>query len=179
MIRDRRRPSAARSCGLRMLQALLLLLLLGCVPAAGAQSLDCSVSATPVAFGTYDPMQSAALDGAGEIIVDCRRTNSVLVFISLGTGSSGSYAARRMRSGANGLAYNLYLDANASRVFGNGSGGSQWTWCLTGVDLNGCDGSNPSGQGRRATLPFYGRIPPEQDAAAGLYSDTVVVRIDF
>ena len=156
--------------------------LLALASPARAQQLpaDCSVSSTPVAFGVYDPMLAAPLDGAGEIVVDCRRSNTETVYISLGTGGSGSYAARRMaRAGGGSLAYNLYLDANAARVFGDGTGGSQGTWCVTGVDGNGCAGSNPSGQGRRARLPFYGRIPPQQDVAAGLYTDTVTVRIDF
>lgn len=166
-----------RRASLRL--ALFALLALAAPLRAQQLPADCSVTSTPVAFGVYDPMLAAPLDGAGEIVVDCRRSNTETVYISLGTGSSGSYALRRMTGAGGGLGYNLYLDANATRVFGDGTGGSQGAWCVTGVDGNGCAGSNPSGQGRRARLPFFGRIPPQQDVAAGLYTDTVMVRIDF
>jgi len=84
-----------------------------------------------------------------------------------------------MAAGANMLQYNLYLNAARTTVFGDGSGGTQTATCVTGITAFGCVGSNPSGPGRRATLPFYGRIPAGQDAAAGLYSDTVQVTIVF
>ncbi|HEV8694391.1 MAG TPA: spore coat U domain-containing protein [Lysobacter sp.] len=156
---------------------LLLLLLLWLSSVANAQS--CTVSSTSVAFGVYDPIGSSApLDGSGQITVDCF-PNNVIFTAGLSTGGSGSYAVRRMASGANTLPYNLYLNAARTTVFGDGSGGTQTATCITGITAYGCVGSNPGGQGRRATLPFYGRIPAGQDVAAGLYSDTVQVIIVF
>jgi spore coat protein U-like protein len=83
----------------------------------------------------------------------------------LSTGSSGSYAARTLRSGAFELPYNLYLDAARTQVWGDGSAGTF------------TDSPNPGNVTR--TIPVYGRIPPLQDAAAGTYSDTIVVTFVF
>jgi spore coat protein U domain-containing protein, fimbrial subunit CupE1/2/3/6 len=156
---------------------LVLFLLLGLSSMANAQS--CSVNSTSVAFGAYDPIGSSSpLDGSGQIAVDCN-PNNVMFTATLSTGGSGSYTPRRMASGANTLQYNLYLDAARTNIFGDGSGGTQAATCITGITAYGCIGSNPSGQGRRATLPFYGRIPAGQDVEAGLYSDTIQVIVVF
>lgn len=162
------------------LVCLLLLGLLGVAPNAWAQAAqDCTVSATPVAFGVYDPVESTTpLDGVGQITVDCRG-NFVFFQVSLSAGGSGSYAAREMTSGPNTLQYNLYLDAARTIIFGDGSGGSQNNWCVTGFTFNRCVGSNPPGPTRRAVLPFYGRVPAGQDPAVGFYSDVVQVEIVF
>lgn len=172
------RPANTRGFSQRLRCWTLFLLLLS--PLAHAQSFfDCTVGSTGVEFGQYDPIAAAALDGSGQIVIDCR-PNIPLVTVSLSTGGSDSYAARRMQSGANTLQYNLYTNAARTTVFGNGTGGSQTVLCITGViSLNGCIGSNPAGAGRRAILPFYGRIPPDQNVAAGTYSDTLYVQIDF
>lgn len=157
---------------------LTLLCLLCLSSLANAQSADCTVSSTGVAFGVYDPIADTVVDGAGQITVDCRPGN-VAFTVNLRTGGSGSYAARRMNAGSETLEYNLYLNAARTTVFGDGSGGTQTASCITGITVNGCTGSNPPGPARRATLPFYGRIPAGQDAAAGLYGDTVQVDIVF
>jgi spore coat protein U-like protein len=156
---------------------LVLFLLLGLSSMAHAQS--CSVSSTSVAFGVYDPIGSSSpLDGSGQIAVDCV-PNNVMFTAGLSTGGSGTYFSRRLAAGSDTLQYNLYLDAARTNVFGDGSGGTQTATCITGITAYGCIGSNPSGQGRRATLPFYGRIPAGQDVAAGLYSDTIQVIVVF
>jgi spore coat protein U-like protein len=166
-----------RSCALRLA---FLLGTLGVAPWAHAQQVeDCTVSSTPVAFGIYDPLGTTPLDGSGQVTVDCRRTNSVAFVTSLSRGAAGSYAPRAMNSGGNSLQYNLYTNAARTIVFGDGTGGTSTVLCFTGVTLNGCIGSNPSGQGRRAVLPFYGRISAGQDAATGNYLDTVQVTIVF
>ena len=164
-----------RFCACRWLA---LFLLLGLSSMANAQS--CTVSSTSVAFGVYDPIESSSmpLDGSGQITVDCF-PNFTFFTASLSTGVAGSYAARQMASGANRLQYNLYLNAARTTVFGDGSGSTQTATCITGVTAFGCTGSNPGGQGRRARLPFYGRIPAGQDVAAGPYSDTIQVTIIF
>jgi spore coat protein U-like protein len=114
-------------------------------------------------FGTYDPIAGRAVDAAGSISYLCTPQKPA---VWLSTGSSGTYSARTLRSGANVLRYNLYLDAARTIVWGDGSAG-------TSVDV-----ANPAPINLK-TLPVYGRIPPGQDAAAGTYSDTIVVTFAF
>lgn len=121
------------------------------------------LSSAGPAFGVYDPIAGRAVDSAGSISYLCTPQKPS---VWLSTGSSGTYSARTMRSGANVLRYNLYLDAARTVVWGDGSGG-------TSVDV-----ANPAPINLK-TIPVYGRIPPGQDAAAGTYSDTIVVTFAF
>ncbi|HET8732799.1 MAG TPA: spore coat U domain-containing protein, partial [Anaeromyxobacteraceae bacterium] len=115
------------------------------------------------AFGTYDPVAARPLDAAGSISYTCTPRKPA---VWLSTGSSGTYAARTLRSGANVLRYNLYLDAARTVVWGDGSGG-------TSVDV-----PSPAPVNQK-TIPVYGRVAAGQDAAAGTYSDTIVVTFAF
>ncbi len=116
------------------------------------------------AFGTYDPVAGNAVDAAGSITYQCTPQKPA---VWLSTGSSGTYAARTLRSGGNTIQYNLYLDAARTIVWGDGSGGSS-------IDV-----ANPAPGNSTKSIPVYGRIPPRQDAAAGTYSDTIVVTFAF
>ena len=159
----------------KLLFALLVLAALaGFAPRAHAA--NCSVSATPVAFGTYSPVSPTPLDGQGSVIVDCNGNgNQASVSIKLDAGLWGTYASRAMAQGADRLFYNLYTDPGRNTVFANGTTVS----CTTGVTNLPCVGSDPSGNTLRATRPIYGRMPTGQDVASGNYSDTVTVTITF
>ena len=136
------------------------------VPAAGQA---CTVSATGVAFGTYDSITAAPDDGVGSVTLICH-PNVHSAVVELGAGLSGSYAPRRMRNGANTLDYNLYTSVARNIVWGNGSGGTA-TVTLTGGTVN-------SGS-RTFNRTIYGRIPAGQAVAMGTYRDTIVVTIVF
>lgn len=172
------RPDPARRASSRIGIAWLLLAF-GWWAAPSAHAADaCFVSATPVAFGVYDTNAAAATPGAGQVTVDCQGNKEVAVTIALSAGN-GSYPARQLASPFDALQYNLYLDAGYTRVFGDGTGGSESATCITGVTAGGCTGTNPTGAYKRAVLPFYGRIPPLQDVASGNYSDSLQVTITF
>jgi spore coat protein U-like protein len=162
----------------------LLLALLLATPLPG-RAANCTVSVPtgPLAFGSYDPVTTHAslpLDSSGQIRVNCQAPDIQVFVAQLSSGAGGSgYSPRRMQLGAERLDYNVYTNAARTVVFGNGSGGTVTVTCTTGVTGGGCTGSNPAGPTRRATLPFYGRIPAAQDAAIGSYSDILTVRIDF
>ena len=175
------RASSQRSALRWRAPALLAAMALASIPcvARAQQVEDCTVSSTAVAFGVYDPLSVTPLDGTGQISVFCRRTNSVAFVASLSAGGSGSYAARTMQSGTDTLQYNLFTNVARTIVFGDGSGGTATVLCFTGVTANGCIGGNPTGQGRSAVLPFYGRVPAGQNPASGNYLDTVMVTIEF
>jgi spore coat protein U-like protein len=121
-----------------------------------------NVSATAVAFGSYNPMSATPLDAAGSISYAC--TPNTPPLITLSRGSSSTFLPRRL-GGAAGLSYNLYLDAARTVIWGDGTGGTS--------ALNGPT-TRPS-----ATVPVYGRIPPMQDVAAGAYTDLIVVTLNF
>lgn len=132
----------------------------------GARAANCSLAtAGALAFGTYDPFSTAPLDSVGTITYRCSKGQPVR--ISLGAGQSGAFAWRHLRSGAEVLRYNLYLDAARSQVWGDGSATTA-TGPGVVVDTGSADQTY-----------VFGRIPPEQDVAVGVYADTVVVTFDF
>ena len=156
--------------------ALLAVLLLGTQDATAAS--DCSVTASGVAFGAYDPSLATADDSTGSIVVTCIYTgpgggNNVNYTVTLSTGTSGSYAPRKLAAGASQLNYNLYRNAARTQVWGNGSSG---TTVITGSLRVGSGNGNRT---RTATHVVYGRIPELQNADTGNYADSILVTLTF
>ncbi len=141
----------------------LLLLCPRSVDAGGL--LSCTISATAVSFGTYNPLTPTPLDTTGTLTYQC----DFVVFpsITLSMGSSGTYTARTMQSGSNTLSYNLYQDAVHLLVWGDGTGGTLAYTALVSVP------NVP------VPVTVYGRVPAQQNAGAGTYADTVVATIHF
>jgi spore coat protein U-like protein len=139
---------------------------------AAALGLSCNVSATGVAFGNYNPTNGSPTDATGNVHVFCTvllvsvgaQTN-----ISLNKGGSGSFAPRKMSSGANQLNYNLYKEASHVTVWGDGTGG-------TGIFT---DSVLIAVLGTSIDHTIYGRIPAGQYVAAGSYTDTITVTVEF
>ncbi len=145
-------------------QALLCLVLLLAVHSA-AKAERCMVQVlTDVSFGTYDPLGSGNLDANGMLRVRCSPV-AYNVLVKLGTGLGGGYQPRYMQSGSGQLGYNLYLDASRTTVWGDGTSGTDYLFLST--------------LRRWQSIPIYGRSPLGQSAAAGSYSDTVVVTIEW
>ena len=136
---------------------------------AAERSTACTISAPGVAFGAYDPRSAAPNDGAGTIIVSCPPRVTAPV-VQLGTGISGSFAARRMVSGAWTLDYNLYSNSGRTVTWGDGTGGTVTQTLSGGIVL--------AGQ-RRFARTVYGRIAAGQNVGVGSYGDTVFVTIVF
>lgn len=153
--------------------ALAAFALLAC---ADARALDCSVSVTGVAFGAYDPLTTTPTTSTGNVRVRCvhvgggaTRANYT---IGLSTGSSNNYALRTMRSGNSLLNYNLFNSATYAQVWGNGTGGS--------VRVANSLIVNPGNFAQNVVNhPIYGRIPAQQAADAGQYTDTILVTMTF
>jgi spore coat protein U-like protein len=156
--------------------ALLGALMLGAQAATAAS--DCSVSASGVAFGVYDPTLATPDDSTGSVVVTCTYTgpggsDTANYTVTLSTGMSGSYAPRKLAAGALRLNYNLFLDAGRTQVWGNASAG---TTIITGSLKVGPGAGNRT---RTATHVVYGRIPQLQDADVGNYTDTILVTLTF
>jgi len=127
-------------------------------------SFGCTVSATSVNFGQYDPLSSVPDETQGSISYSCDVTK-YRVTIEISSGNNGRFD-REMR-GADALKYNLFLDANCRTVWGDGSHGTQKL-----VDYY-------PNRDHRYTVAVYGRIPARQDVRAGSYSDRLVVTMQW
>jgi spore coat protein U-like protein len=126
----------------------------------------CTVSTTPLAFGRYDPSQPVDHIYSGSISFNCALSQPISILLDHGRGGTG--AMRAMRHGTYLLLYQIYFDPTATRVWGDGTGGSQFY-------------SNTAPPVRTTVVvPFYGRIPAGQKGlVVGQYSDSVVVKIVF
>ena len=116
---------------------------------------SCSVSATPLDFGQYDPFAATPKDGSSSISVTC--TNGTTYGVAITTPTARSMAGP---SGAT-LGYGLYNDAARTTGFGAAA-------------------NSVIGNGAAQPMSVYGRIPVGQTSARpGAYSDTVTVLVAY
>lgn len=132
---------------------------------------NCTISTSPVAFGSYDPISSHAatpLDASGSLSVTCTSGSSAEVTLGQGAnadaGSSDDAPLRRMSDdGTNFLSYALYSDAGLTTVWGNTASSD--------VEL--------TGTGSAQALTVYGQVASGQSVPAASYSDTIVATVTF
>lgn len=131
----------------------------------GATVVDsCSVSATNLAFGSFDPLLGTALDATSTIDVTCSSGDTYDIGLDAGTATGATVTTRKMTSGANTLNYALYSDSGRLTNWGN---------------TVGTDTVSGTGTGAAQTLTVYGRIPAQSTAVIGTYSDTITVTITY
>lgn len=157
-----------------------LLVLIGCVlqglgcGAQAAVTFTCTVAASSLAFGTYNPLSPAGEAAVGSWSVTCNAIGSgsatVSGTLSLSTGSSGRYATRTMKSGTNALQYNIYLTPAYTQIFGDGTAGTY---------APSDSGTVTAGQVYQVTGNMYGFMPASQDVPAGSYLDAIVVTVTY
>jgi spore coat protein U-like protein len=128
---------------------------------------DCSVSVQGgLGFGAYDVFSTTPLDTTGTVAYRCENKDHG-IRITLGRGSSPTFRPRMLVNGSDGLAYNLFLDAGRTLIWGDQAEGTQ-AYTI----------HNPPNN-QWIELTIYGRIPAGQDVGAGAYSDTITIAIDF
>ena len=135
-----------------------------------ASALDfCRVNTLTVNFGQYDSGSPAPLDAVGTMRVVCLNLfNPGGGWVAqIGGGNSGDPAARWMSSGADRLGYNLYVDLPRTRIWGDGSGGTEVV------------SRTVQGIVDRATVAIYGRVPGSQVPPPGSYGDALLVTVIF
>lgn len=147
-----------------LLAAALLAAPLACAPAAA-----CTISATGVAFGAYDPLSTTHDDSTGTVNLGCPPAVSAPI-VALSAGGAGTFSPRRMAGGAFNLDYNLYSDSGRTTIWGDGTGGTST------VTLSG--GTVSAGT-RNFSRTIYGRIPRLQNVGAGAYGDTITLTVTF
>lgn len=156
---------------LSSLTAALLAAVLSLTSMPAAALLDCTVSATEVDFGVYDPTNSSSTDATGNVHVFCLGLLDILVQtnISLSIGGGSSYTLREMSSGADRISYNLYKEASHTTIWGDGTGGTGTFIDIILVVLLGVFIDHP----------INGSIPAGQYVAAGSYTDTITVTVEY
>src|SRR5438270_508405 len=89
-----------------------------------AHAANCTISATGVAFGIYQPIAATTADSTGTISVTCNGSVTYIIALNSGLHAGGSFSNRRMKGGSSFLGYQLYQDAARTAVWGDGTGGS-------------------------------------------------------
>jgi spore coat protein U-like protein len=148
-----------------------VLLMLGSVLSAAAQAqpqlLACNIStAPPMAFGSYNPLKFLDVDAQTSLSVRCTGLGARFLRISLGPGLTGDVGNRALQRNGVKLYYGLYVNTGRTTAWGDGTAG---TFVVQRLVFAGSE----------FTLPIYGRIPQRQNIPIGLYSDSVIVRLDF
>ncbi|CAN5390197.1 N/A [soil metagenome] len=148
---------------------LSLYLILFALPEQSFAGGSCGFTAiSPVAFGSYKQSTGPDTTSIGSITVTCTNkfAASSQFTLSLSRGSSGSYNQRTLKNGSRTLNYNLYIKASMSKsqIWGDGSGSTEVVK------------KNASGV---QTATVYGEIDSGQSVAAGGYSDTIIITLDF
>jgi spore coat protein U-like protein len=141
-------------------------------------AMNCTVTASGVAFGAYDPVLTSPDDSTGTITVRCVYTgpggaDDTNYSVTLSAGGGLGFAPRKLSAGASTLDYNLYRDAGRTQIWGNGAGG---TTIITGNIKVGPGAGNNT---RTAVHTVYGRIPAQQDPDSGNYADSILVTLTF
>ena len=127
---------------------------------------SCTVDATPLAFGNYNGISGAVLDGVSTISPICTVGTSYVISLDCGMGS-GAWVTSRKLSGPGGatLSYGIFTDVTHMTAWGDG----------TGVSVVRAD----TGTGTARPLNVYGSIPAGQSVAVGSYSDTITVTVTY
>jgi spore coat protein U-like protein len=131
---------------------------------------NCTITTTPLNFGGYDPVEANSatpLDGTGAVNIACTKGSVTPISLDLGLNASGT--TRRMTDGSGAyLQYELYSDSGRTTVWGDGGPGHGAKYTPAAA---------PSKAQRSFTV--YGRVPADQDVAAGSYGDTVQATVEF
>src|SRR3954469_15436397 len=129
------------------------------LPARAAPSCH-GISVTPLSFGSYDVYGAGALDSAGTISYSCPPPSLPTVTIDLGLSFGNGHRRMALGIGSEFLEYDVYVDAARTAVWPS----------TTPISVP---------QGNNSTVPFYGRVFPQQDVSVGTYTDTLVVTFNF
>ena len=135
-------------------------------------AMSCAITTGEMAFGTYDPTSTTALDATATITSTCTSGGATIMTMGKGSNylptSTDAIPLRRMSDGAAGdfpqmLDYHLYSDSAGGTVWGNTA--------ETGKAIT-ADGSAQN-------FTAYGRIPAEQTVGAGTFTDSVAVTLTY
>ena len=133
---------------------------------------SCTINAATLDFGPNPgtTLVAANIDAQSTVSVTC--TSGSPYSIGMDNGANASGTQRRMKTGANFLNYNLYVDAGRSNA---------WTTASTNIactTANSC--ALGTGSGSAQSVSIYGRVPSIGTAPPpGTYTDTVLMTITY
>ena len=141
-------------------------------------STTCTITATPLAFGDYDPIgvnATADKTGTGSVTVACAKgAATVTIGMNYGTHVSGTTQRQMVGPTATDLlSYNLFQPSTTT-AGAPCPGTIAWTTTAPGLLVL------PAAPSKAArTFNVCGTIPMGQDATAGAYTDTVIATLNF
>jgi spore coat protein U-like protein len=150
-----------------MVRSSIACALLVCAWASSASAAQCTITTTPVNFGSYNVFATAPLDSTGRITLNCNG-GAKNVWVGITSGGAPSVGTRRMVKGGEQFLYNLYRDAARTALWSDGTGG--------GGSVH-IEPDPPNHKDMPITV--FGRIPASQDVSAGTYADTVTVIVNY
>jgi spore coat protein U domain-containing protein, fimbrial subunit CupE1/2/3/6 len=127
---------------------------------------NCTITADPIGFGTYDALSGTQVDQVGAVKIRC--TKGTPASITLGNGQSAQSGQRRMAGGspAGFLNYELYSDTGRATRWGTAAG-------ETPAIATAPDNTERS-------FAVYGRVLSGQTLVSqGDYGDSVVATVNF
>jgi spore coat protein U-like protein len=135
-----------------------------------ASAQTCTITVTPVSFGLYNVFSTTSLSSTGTVTYNCTNqtyaADTITIWISKGNGTTNN--PRQMFSGINSLNYYLCQDVACSKLWGD-----------KGYPYDSGPIIIPARTNVTASLPIYGTITAGQDLPTGVYTDTILVEVDF
>jgi spore coat protein U-like protein len=125
---------------------------------------SCELDVGAMDFGRINGLGAAPADATASVDVRC--TNGTPYSVSLGLGNGQGVtdpAQRKMTALGNTLTYGLFHDPGRSQVWGEAP----------------AQRANGAGTGLNQRYTVYGRIYQKQQAAIGIYHDSVVVTVNY
>jgi spore coat protein U-like protein len=126
---------------------------------------NCRIAISDLAFGAYDPLAQHAtqqLDAAAAVTMLCTRSSRAAIYIDIGRNPVGGI--RNLIGTSQRVAYQLYRDSERTLAWGGVTDSLQVV---------------SEGVHKPQQLSVYGRIPPGQEVASGVYTDVVTATVDF
>jgi spore coat protein U-like protein len=130
----------------------------------------CTVTATPLTFGTYSASSASPNDATATVTVLYTVGTGFTVAFDAGTATGATLAQRRLQNAvlsSDRLNYNIYRNTARSEIWGDGAK-STYTVIGTGTGVL-----------TAVTLTAYGRIPTGQDVGLGAYADSITVTLTY
>ncbi len=125
----------------------------------------CTVRATPLVFGIYNPNSPIPNNSTARLRVLCTLNTPYYVTLDQGAGYCATTRLRRM-SGPERSSIKYILTQNQTHTINWGN-------------VIGVDAMFNVGTGTKQIIPVYGQIPPKQNVGIGSYRDVVQVGIVF
>lgn len=123
----------------------------------------CVVTSASMNFGNPSAL-TANIDASTNLGVACSTSLPYQVQLDGGLSGATNPVLRRMTKGAEFVTYGLYRDAARSQPWGS---------------TLGSDTLSGTGTGLTVSVPVYGRVPPQTTPSPGIYTDTVVVTVQY